>query len=501
MYLTLLKVTAHLFGYNNLRALSAFFALLNLILVYFVSKKLGGTKGIALFTAFLFAFNCYSLIAGLQLDIDGALMPFFVLLAYNAYLRLDDNKRLWGAILIIALIGGFLSKLSFVIFLSALIIDYYFAHKNEPNFQFKRILAFVGSGVGVALFLSAVFYVISPDRFHNIVSYAYVRAFGNFNFASRAYMDLIFKIVKSIVFLSPILALPVVYAACKPDFFKKYRLLFIYLALSFLFYAVIFNFSTLTIEKYFMFMIAPAAIIAGEVLFPFLISLKNKATYPFVMITAGLGTIAAKLIVSLPHDVLPLNPKIAYFEHFKHLDLKFLIPFTGGSGPIGFYFSALFIFCFWAVVAVCLAGHYFRPHWQTWMRIALIVGLIYNGFFVAEFLYGSTYGSVPVIAKESVDYINQNPSIHQVITYYDIAPYDLRLSGKYFSRFYTAPTRDYTAKLTNFRGYYMVVDFPAIGKDTLYWHLLERCPIIKQFDDKEIHSYIFDCHNLPVAKT
>lgn len=143
------------------------------------------------------------------------------------------------------------------------------------------------------------------------------------------------------------------------------------------------------------------------------------------------------------------------------------------------------------------AGHFlWRQKQNVLLTVFVVAGLIYNALFIVEFLQGQLYGSVPNIARQTVNYVNASPEIKKIITYYDIAPWDLRRSGKYYSRFYTAPTRDYAQKLTNYRGHYMVLDFPAIDKSSLYWRLLERCPVIKEFVDKKIHSYIFDCRYL-----
>ena len=42
--------------------------------------------------------------------------------------------------------------------------------------------------------------------------------------------------------------------------------------------------------------------------------------------------------LSLPHEVLPLNQKLLMLTRLNLLISAFLIPFTGGSGPSGFFF-------------------------------------------------------------------------------------------------------------------------------------------------------------------
>jgi len=178
------------------------------------------------------------------------------------------------------------------------------------------------------------------------------------------------------------------------------------------------------------------------------------------------------------------------------LDLRFLIPFTGGSGPVGFYFSALFILISWLAAIALLAGNFLIGYKKLLLAVFLIFGFGYNILFDVEYLFGYFYGSVDKVAKESVNYVNSNEAVKRAITYYDTGAYYLRLSGKYASRFYTAPKRNYTPKIESYRGQYMIVDFPAIDKNGRYWPLISRCSLLKKFQNKKIESYIFDCSTI-----
>ena len=115
------------------------------------------------------------------------------------------------------------------------------------------------------------------------------------------------------------------------------------------------------------------------------------------------------------------------------------------------------------------------------LAVFIVFGLGYNIIFSTEYLLGPVYGSVDKVAKETIAYVNSEDTIKKVITYYDIGAYYLSLSDKYHSRFYTAPKRDYTPKITAYRGQYMIVDFPAIDKQNdRYWPLITRCPLLKK---------------------
>ena len=242
-------------------------------------------------------------------------------------------------------------------------------------------------------------------------------------------------------------------------------------------------------------MIVPAVFISAQWLYDAWVGIKlNKK----VLITSILVFVALAIFAVYANpQVLPLNPKIAYVNKIKHLDFNFLIPMTGGSGPIGFYVSALFVLVVWVVgVSGALAVIYRYKYKNALLLLFLVFGIGYNLVLTNENVFGSMYGSVDGIAKMGLGYIDKNPNIKEVITYYDTGAYYLREFHKYSSRFYTAPTRDYTKKLTEYRGHYMIVDFPAIDKSSDYWKLINRCPIDKKFNDKKVDIYIFDCQKI-----
>lgn len=512
-----LRTVGEIFGYDNLRVAPLFFAVLNLFLVYFISRQLSRNRAVALITAGLFTVSTYSLIAALQIDIDGAILPFFVLSGYYAYLKLlnGGNSRMWLYLLFLAVIGGFFTKLSYVIFVGAAGLDYLFLvfcpQNNNSPVVAKKIFKVAGS----LIILLVILYLFFAARLGNVIGYA--EHFKIFNFGSRSYFDLGFKIMKSLVWLSPLLFLPIIGGLFSREVFRRYRFWYIYLILNFLFYLVVFDFAKLTIERYLMFLIVPSCIIAARVIY----NLFNNRTYALepriyreidqtrksfnkksirqsqvtVTLLLAIVVFTSIFILKSDHEVLPLNPKAAYVEHIKNLDLGFLIPLSGGSGPIGFYGSAKFILLSWlAALLVLVLAIWLKRNNKYLLWTFLFIGISYNIFHTGEYLFGLNYGSPAKIARASVDYVNNNLSIRRVITYNDIGAYELNKSGKYASRFYTAPERDYTEKLGKFRGHYLILDFPEIDKGGRYWTILKNCEKISEFKDKKISVFILGCN-------
>lgn len=489
------KLIGPLLGYDYLRVIPILFSLLNLVLIYLILKKTTGKESIGLIGAGLFTINIYSTIASLQVDIDGAILPFFILLGYYAHLYLLENqksKKYW-ILFVIALIGGFLTKLSFILFLAALIA--YFVIINliwgGKKVSWKKFFYFAAV---IAVFAGLSF-ILFETSFQIVLKYA--ASFSSLNFGSRHYFDFVFKIFKSFVWLSPLLTVPLVASLFNKKNYSKYGFWYLFLLINAIFYGAAFDFTTKTVERYFMFLVLPAIMIASDVLYGFWAEVK-KIKYFNLSLILALFVVFSFIILTVPHDALPLNPKMAYVTHAKSLDFNFLIPFSGGSGPSGFYFSTQFILWSWIISTLSLLSCYItKKYKQVSLAIFIVFGVGYNLLFLNEYLGKSIYGNVPKLSEETINYVLKNKEIENVITYYDIGAYYLSLGDKYFSRFYTAPTRDYTKKLTEYRGHYLIVDFPAVDKKSEYWRLISRCNLDKKFTDKYVDSYIFDCRSLP----
>lgn len=477
-----------LFGYDNLRTVPFIFGILSLLLIYTVSLMITGNKTIAYLAVGLFVVNVYSLIANLMIDIDGAVLPFVVLLAYYFYLRFMENGDKKFALLFIAVMTvGFLTKLSFMLFLGALAANHLWTlyEKGRLKSEIKNTGLKFGAIVLFALGLYLVYGANDP------LFVKYSTHFKIFNFSSRAYFELFLRLFKFFMWYSPLLFLPAVYGLFKKDIFAKYRIWYIYSLFNFIFYLVIFDFARLPIERYFMFIIIPSILISAEVIYSFLPKFNKK----YLIFSLAAFTLLLTFVSLVNYEVIPLNPKEAYINKLKDLDFNFLVPLTGGSGPIGFYIPAQFILWTWLLCSLWLL---FNKKSLAFC-IFIVFGLGYNILFMSENLTGALYGSVNNITKKSVDYVINNQEIDKVITYYDAGVYYLKIADKYEARFYTAPSRNYDERLTVYRGHYLIVDFPAVGKKHKYWQMISRCDLDKKFTDKYVESYIFDCRSLPLA--
>lgn len=494
----LYHLTGEAFGYDRLRILPFIFSLLGLILAYLLVKKLYGEKA-ALITSSILLVSVYNLIASLQIDFDGALLPFWGLLTVYAFYHLDfrhirDRKNYcWLAILCVSLVGGFLTKLSFFIIVAALATEYYLMYRPKIKNLLKLLGAFGGVVLAVALAVLAInaFYpAVQATRF-----LLYVKNFSFLNFASRNWSQVGFLTAKVLILTSPLLLGG--YFLIQKNW-RRYRLWLIFLFYNFLLYFVIFDFSNRTLERYLMFLIIPGAIVTGSAIADWLANQKLRQ-YRWPIIISGAAVIIISLITLFwPAQVLPLNPKSAYLAQLTHLSFNFLIPITGGSGPVGFYVSFLFVLVTFLLALGALVIYRFinNQGLKNWLLILfLAAGIIYNLGLDSEYLAGWRYGNVNHEAQAAVAYVVNNPAIKGVDTYYDTGAYELTMVGKYERRFYTDPKffEKNQRLFATQRTCYLVVDFPQIDKQSFYWQYFRQCAIAYFSQDREVAAYVFDC--------
>ena len=230
-------------GFSWLRLGPLLFGFLGLVLIYFIVKRISGNKATALIAAGLYSVNVYSVIANLQIDIDGALLPFFVLLGYYAYLNLKNNfgSKVWWCVFALAVAGGFMTKISFLLLIVTLLIDYGYDVYVSGGLRISGVIKKYYKSLLSGLVFIAVFSFLYIKFQNNVIDYA--GHFNILNFASRAYFELAFKILKSFVWLSPILLLPTIAGLFDKEILNRNRFWFIYIGINLIFYTILFDFS------------------------------------------------------------------------------------------------------------------------------------------------------------------------------------------------------------------------------------------------------------------
>jgi len=125
----------------------------------------------------------------------------------------------------------------------------------------------------------------------------------------------------------------------------------------------------------------------------------------------------------------------------------------------------------------------------------LLIGLIYNGVFIEELVYGRINGSAPEVLHEALSFIADNKEIKQVITYNDIGAFELTALNKYGGRFYAAPQfeQSHIERFAAFSGEYLVVNIPLLYQAGFYGKFFSSCQTIFETRSDRIEAKVYHC--------
>jgi hypothetical protein len=203
----------------------------------------------------------------------------------------------------------------------------------------------------------------------------------------------------------------------------------------------------------------------------------------------------------IPQFVPALQPKSAWIGRILSLHWNFVYPFSGGSGPLGFYISFLFMGLAWIIAFILFAIGFFKKDLRKTMLLMLIpIGLIYNGMFAEEYLFGFVNGSAPKLVSDVTEFIKNDPDIKMVTVYNDNGGAEIQAIGKYRKRLYTDPKFDINEKvktLNMYKEFYLEVDIPKIDPTSVYRKYLDSCTTVYDKQDHYISAIVHDCRAVP----
>ena len=129
-----------------------------------------------------------------------------------------------------------------------------------------------------------------------------------------------------------------------------------------------------------------------------------------------------------------------------------------------------------------------------------MLGILYNGVFIEEYLFGKINGSAPKLVYAAAKFIKNDSGIKKVTVYNDNGGYNIMETGKYHKRLYIDPKFDINNKIQTLNAYkefYLVIDIPHIDSSTVYAKYFSSCETIYNEKSGEINSFIYDCRNAP----
>ncbi len=503
-------------GYDNFRIIPLIFSFLNILLLFYLAKMVGDKRS-ALWSVFFFAISFYSVLASLMVDTDGAVMPFFLLISLIAYYKLRLNNFVWQKsslgwliVLGVALIFGFLTKASFAVGILAIGLD--FAFERKVFADKKKLLKYLAYGlISVALLALLLFvakFVFPYFRLDWTLKY-----WSHFvKFGGRGWLQTLIQFAKSIMYLSPLLLVPLLFLS--KEMVAKYRPFVLFIVVGLFFYLVAFDFSSGALDRYFQFLILPLVVLVGAVfaqtsaLTPLLrpddsvgrVDKERGKKTEFSWSEVVIPIIFAIAIFSLQffnHFVPPLYPKTEWLGRLALLKWNFLFPFTGGSGPTGFYISFIFIALIWICsIIFAVSALKIESTKRRALFCILVLGVLYNGVFAEEYLLGKINGNSNKLVRDAVSYIEEHEDVKNIVVYNDNGGWEVRKTGKYARRMYATPQfeAEYRKYLSEFTGHIMFVGIPKIDENSFYQKYFDSCEVIYEKIDKKIPSKIYECN-------
>jgi 4-amino-4-deoxy-L-arabinose transferase-like glycosyltransferase len=327
------KITNILFGENYYRMTPFILSFLSLILLCIFVQRRFDTKT-ALISGALFSLSFYAVLGSLTVDTDGAILPFFLMLSLNFYDLSINNlslKNIYIPLLFIALFLGLMVKLSFILVIGALIIDFLILHKDKIT---KKYILY---GIFTALlfvFIVIISLLISKYLFNGFSLEKGIKYWSTFlvGLNNRNFFQTAIQFIKAIFYLSPLL----IFSSLASLYYRnqKLNIFYIFSVLGLIFYLVLFDFSIGALDRYLVFLVIPLCILSGYAI-KNIFEIKDVVNKKIIGLS-GVLIFIIYILQFINQYVPPLHPKTEWIGRIFSFKWNFLYPFFGGSGPLGF---------------------------------------------------------------------------------------------------------------------------------------------------------------------
>lgn len=462
--------------------------LANICLVYLIARRVYNNKS-ALFSAAIMAFSAYSILASLQIDIDGSFLMFFYLLSSFSFVEFEQTKkRKWKV-----LTGVFAGLAILTKYPGIFILGILFVYKILKE---KKVAGAIRLFIPITLIALSIFSIFPissliigsgsfTDSINHLVKYV---SPGEFNLAL-----LVIQYLLSVIWLGPFFLFLLLLSLKKVG--RKDYLFLIWIFVIIIFYTFVNSDNFKPIERYFAILVAPLSLIIGNYLSKIKLNKKHLMIFSIVFLFSTITL----LMFNGQGDFIPFYPKTAFIQRAIDFEWNFYLPITGSSGPIGFFvnFNVIaYSFIFTSAAAFVL--FFMKPRaFKVLVCLLLAVSISYNFFIVQEYLTSSTTPSVNKVSYELLDYSTTNhleePIYvfrnkvfrHYLQDFYD----DIRIIN-FDSEFNQDKVDDIRSNAKTV----IVIDFPTMNKESFLWQEINACKKEGEFSDKGvILGYVFIC--------
>ncbi|MFH1409070.1 MAG: glycosyltransferase family 39 protein [Nanoarchaeota archaeon] len=441
---------AHLFispAALAVRAVSFIFGLGTMGIVFLFSCRIF-SKRTAWITLVVMALSFYHVIASMQIDIDGAILTFFIALCIYLYWKGEETgKWRWTVLSAVALALGLWSKTPALIVLPILGMYILLCGLSK-----KGIIRFSVMASLAGLLYLPFFYLFRSDVVNETTGYA----ISKFSFLPTP--------------------LPIIYLflwATPPLFFalflkgKKHNLISLWAVLSVVGYLFLESHSPF--DKYLMICIPPLCMLLGHAL--------SRQSMTWRSFLSGLGGGVSLLVILNINTPIIAHGIPHYFSQVMSFSWFFFFPLTGPSGPtIGASFLSLAII--W-IASIGLLILYRRGwHAKQMLGIFLGIGLALNLFLIQEMTFHGFYPNVGAVTEEVISFADAEGLLPPYVTNIVSTEYYLDRGGMHTYRFTYADSLKDIRNQKRLGRTVILVDFPYFAEEKLL--LFSDCTLLRR---------------------
>ena len=379
--------------YQNVRLASMFFGILTLITTYFIAKEIYG-KRIAMISGLIMSITYYPVLASLQIDVEGAILTFFVSATFYSFTKyLNTERRFWQYVAGISFGFCLLAKYSSILIIPVLIG--YIAIYNRKKLPTLLIPIAIGGVIGLI-------YPVAAYMTGNWTIFTNTFGWGQENLRDHHKITIVNSVIKHIYRLvqdGTILFIVFPLIAFFNRLKKEENILYLWSAIYFLFYALVVRGGP--ISKYLMIIIPPLVILTSRSTDLMLGHFGKKDIIRVVCITMALF-----IIITIQNSTSQTTePFTLERKNFEVLAKNADIWYSSSSGPIFRVSTYSFLFTLFGSAMTILALCICKSHRKNLIILLISINLAFSLFMTEELIYH----------RYSPDY---NTVMQEMITYY-----------------------------------------------------------------------------------
>ena len=484
-------IEAQLFGLTTiaLKFGSLFFSILTLLLIYDLAKRMFGKKA-ALVSAFLYATSAYAIFNSMLVDSEGAHITFFITLAiYFFYRFVHEGKTKWFVLCALGVgLSVLVKQTGFILLPIFFFYEWYVKKDFLKTTKHVALLGVVG-----AVFFSAYFllsFIAQDTAFKLGTQHTFLRL-------TQPFINLKLSLIQhflAFIWLGP-LFLAFIYFAVRD--WKKHFLPSLWAVFVFFVFVFVYLDATKPIDRYFGILVPPLCMIGGSwIAEQKFIKEKKALIWAFVI-----SMILFLALNNLPGEYLPFYPKEEYINRALDFDFSFMMPISGGSGPIGFFLHAVFVVGGFALAGILFVASQIRKKNKKLLLAFLGCAFAFNIIVMSEHLWSVSNPDIDAITKDAIDFARQNELKQPLFAFRNPAfRYYLEdiYGGPYKNMtildYYVFDRENIAEMIENQKPTVLIVDFPMINRESDFWKAIEKCELLQTFEDKGLKAgYVFDC--------